>query len=174
MSNLIGQINPITLSSRFRLRTFPLSSNLISLSSGIFTRSSDLLGQINMIFLSPRIRLRTSVHFEQYYWLDLFEMLDPFKCSYWLKYLSEKLDPNQAFVLDHIFDQILVLIMISTCEKSVQFQKSYSNEPICTQDFGNNLHLATSPFGSLLESKYCMIVVLVKLCLSVLARIASI
>ena len=122
---MIGQINPITLSSRFRLRTFPLSSNLISLSSGIFTRSSDLLGQINMIFLSSRIRLRTSVHFEQYYWLDLFEMLDPFKCSYWLKYLSEKLDPNQAFVLDHIFDQILVLIINqSNFRKATQTNQS--------------------------------------------------
>ena len=53
------------------------------------------------------------------------------------------MDPIQAFLLAHIFDQFLVLIISSNCEKTVQYQKSYSNKPICTQYFGNEKKLAT-------------------------------
>ena len=37
--------------------------------------------------------------------------------------------------------------------------------------FGNNSHLTTSPLGPILENNYCVIIVLVKLCLGVLEGI---
>ena len=51
------------------------------------------------------------------------------------------MDPIQAVLLAHIFEQFLVPVIIPNDEKSFQSHKSYSNEPICNEDFDNNSQL---------------------------------
>ena len=71
------------LSNLFKKLYLPQASPLTH-SSKTFTHWSDPIGQIQLIVLSSRIILRSSVHFEQYYWLGLFDILIILKLSDWL------------------------------------------------------------------------------------------
>ena len=107
-----------------------------------------------------------------------------FKRSYWLIYLSEKLYPFQEFWLENIF--ILKVVPLSiyfgTIPSSDHYPKFWEISPISDElPKRKNLppklsvaHVWNAHLGPILSSQYCVLVVLLKLCLGVLDSITSI